>query len=259
MASTIALFHRGDEVARYRAPEDGVLELVALTPRQRLHLDPAVAELPPASGLLLVPTLGVRLLADGLPIRDLRRMKIDLHAEAALELVEDDLHVHLAGAGDEHLLGLRVEAQLHGRVLFAQTPETVGHLLLVAPGLRGDGEGDGRRRELVTGEADRMGRVGQRVAGAGLLQLGQRDDVAGARLLDRLGLLALHQEDVAGALLLVRAAVEQLRVGGDLAREEPHQVHPAGELVVDGLEHEQRRGGAMPRAPARPHRCRWRP
>ena len=97
-------------------------------------------------------------------------------------------------------------------------------------------------RELVAREAHRMSRVGQRVAGAGLLELGQGDDVAGAGLFDGLGLLALHEQDVAGALLLARALVEQLGVGGDLAREDAGQVHAAGELVVDGLEDEERRG-----------------
>ena len=80
-------------------------------------------------------------------------MQLHLHPEAPLELVEDDLHVHLAGAGDEHLLGLWVEAQLHGRVFLAQAPQTVGDLLFVTPRLGSDGEGDGRRRELVARES----------------------------------------------------------------------------------------------------------
>ena len=94
-------------------------------------------------------------------------------------------------------------------------------------------------RELVPREADRVAGIGQRVARAGLLQLGQGDDVAGAGFFDGLGLLALHEQDVAGALLLAGALVEQLGVGGDLAREDAGEVDAAGELVVDGLEDEQ--------------------
>ena len=114
-----ALLDRGDEAPRDRAADDGVLELVALAARQRLDLDPAVAELAAAAGLLLVPALGLRLLADGLAVRHLRRVQVDLDAEPALHLVQDDLDVHLAGARDDHLVGLRVEAQLHGRVFLA--------------------------------------------------------------------------------------------------------------------------------------------
>ena len=49
----------GNEVARNRAAENLVGELEFPAARQRLHANPAIAELPVAAGLLLVPALHV--------------------------------------------------------------------------------------------------------------------------------------------------------------------------------------------------------
>ena len=71
--------------------------------------------------------------------------------------------------------------------------------------------------------------------------LAKRHDVARRRLLDGLGLFALHQQDVAGALLLVRPHVQQAGCRSMiLPGEDPGQVDSAGELIVDGLEDEER-------------------
>src|SRR5687767_15970006 len=53
------LLHRGDELARDGAADDTVLELEARTAGQRGELDPRIAELAPATGLLLVAALSL--------------------------------------------------------------------------------------------------------------------------------------------------------------------------------------------------------
>ena len=51
-------------------------------------------------------------------------------------------------------------------------------------------------------------RVAQRVAGGGVLEAGERDDVAGAGLLDVLALVGVHQQHAADALALVLDRVQ---------------------------------------------------
>ena len=63
---------------RDRASKNGIFELIALAPRFGFHFDPAIAELAPAAGLFLMPTLGVGLFADGLPVGYLRGLQVDL-------------------------------------------------------------------------------------------------------------------------------------------------------------------------------------
>ena len=47
--------------------------------------------------------------------------------------------------------------------------------------------------------------IAQRVAGAGVLQAGERDDVAGVGFLDVLAVVGVHQQHAADALALVLA------------------------------------------------------
>src|SRR5262249_25671306 len=89
------LVHRGPEALRDDAADDLVLELVALVSGARLDDDLAVAKLPPAARLLLVPGPGARLLADRLQVGHARLVQLDLAAESALEPLDRDLDVHL--------------------------------------------------------------------------------------------------------------------------------------------------------------------
>src|SRR5581483_5260250 len=66
---TDALLDRRPEVARHGAADDARRELDAAARRERLHLDPRVAEHAVAPGLLLVAALRRRLLPDRLLVR----------------------------------------------------------------------------------------------------------------------------------------------------------------------------------------------
>jgi hypothetical protein len=51
-------------------------------------------------------------------------------------------------------------------------------------------------------------RIAQRVAGAGFLEAGQRDDVAGIGFLDVFAVVRMHQQHAADALFLVARRVQ---------------------------------------------------
>ena len=57
-------------------------------------------------GLLLVTAVGLERLANLLAVGDAGGAELDLDAELALELAAQHVQVDVAGAGDDHLLGL---------------------------------------------------------------------------------------------------------------------------------------------------------
>ena len=92
-------------------------------------------ELTVSSGLLLVLSLLLDLLPDGLAVRDSGKLRRDLHAELALQLLYDHVQVALARAGQDGLVHLGIAADPEHRVLFLEAPETGGELVLVTLGL----------------------------------------------------------------------------------------------------------------------------
>src|SRR5256885_14375922 len=82
------------------------------------------------------------------------------------------------------MTALMIDRDAEGRIFGGEPRQRLAHLFLVALGLRLDRDLDDRVGEFHALQDDRMRRVGQRVAGRGVLQAGQRQDVAGARLLD---------------------------------------------------------------------------
>ena len=113
-----AFFDGRDEVPGDGSAEDFVVELELSAARQRLHANPAIAELAVAAGLLLVAALHVGLAADGFAIRNLGRVQLDIHAVALLQAADDHFDVLLPAAGQQELLGLRVAIKAQRRVLF---------------------------------------------------------------------------------------------------------------------------------------------
>ena len=98
------------------------------------------------------------------------------------------------------LAALVIDRDAEGRVLGGEPGQRLTHLLLVALGLRLDRDLDDRLGELHPFEHHRMRRVGQRVAGRRVLEAGERQDVAGARLLDVLAVVGVHQQHAADPL-----------------------------------------------------------
>ena len=102
---------RGDVLARDRAADDLVFELVALAALLRLELDDDVAVLALAAGLPNVAPFGLDRNGDRLLVGDLRPADVGVDPELPHQAVDDDFEVKLAHALDDRLAGLLVRAQ----------------------------------------------------------------------------------------------------------------------------------------------------
>ena len=80
--------------------------------------------------------------------------------------------------------------------------------------------------------------IGQRVAGRRVLEPGQCQDVAGARFLDVLAVVGVHQQHAADALAVVLDRVQHLRAGVQHARIDPDEGQGADKRVGHDLEGE---------------------
>ena len=79
--------------------------------------------------------------------------------------------------------------------------------------------------------------AGERVAGLGDGQLGDRPDLAGLELADRLLLLAVEQEQLADPLVLVAGRVPDVGLRVERAGQHAQVGQPADERVGGRLEH----------------------
>ena len=231
-----ALVDGGDELARDRAADHAVDELVALALLVRLDPEPAVAVLAAAAGLAHELAFALDVRADGFAVGDLRLADVRLDLELALHAVDDDFQVQLTHAGDDRLRGFLVGVHAERRVFLREALQREAHLFLVGLGLRLHGHRDDRIRELHLLERDDLLEVAQRVAGDHVLQAHGRGDVAGADFFDLGAIARVHLQQAADALLLALgrhvhgvARVERARVDA-----EERQV--ADEGVVQDLE-----------------------
>ena len=168
---------------------------------------------PCAARLLHVAALRLRRPLERLLVRDLRRVGDDVDAELALHPLDHRGDVRLAHAVEHRLVGLLRALDAQGRVVLADPGDRGRELVLVALGLRLDGD-----REQRLGQLDRRERRRGRpstenvspVVGVG--ELRHRADVAGRHLGHGLVLLALHGEQLADALLGASVALYERRV-----------------------------------------------
>ena len=143
--------HRGDIVLGNGAAENLVGELELRAARERFHLDPAIAELAVAAGLLLVPPLDVGKSANGLAIGNFGRLQRDIHAIPLLQPADYDFHVLLSRARQQKFARLRVAVEAQGLVFFQHLVNRVAHAVFVIAALGLDGEGDGRLGQFHRG------------------------------------------------------------------------------------------------------------
>mmetsp|Transcript_68955 Transcript_68955/g.202419 ORF Transcript_68955/g.202419 Transcript_68955/m.202419 type:complete len:844 (-) Transcript_68955:12-2543(-) len=201
----------GDGSAR-----DLVHELKALA-RVRLKAQLDLGVLAGAARLLLVRVPERSARSDRLTVRDLGRTHAGLHLELAPHAINDDLEVQLTHALDHGLVRLLVAAEAEGRVLCGQLRERLDHLVRVRLGRGLAGHLDHRLREVHPLQDDRGVEGAEGVAGGGVLEAHEGDDVAGAGLLDLLALVGVHQHHAAQALLLLGAGVQHHVAGLHLA------------------------------------------
>jgi hypothetical protein len=120
--------------------------------------------------------------------------------------------VLLPAAGQQKFLGLRIAVEAQALVLFEDLVDGVAHTVLVIARLGRDGVGDGRLRQIDRRIGDHRALVGQRVAGEGVLELGDAAQVAGVQLSHRLDSLAEQDPDMREALRRAGAGVHQVGV-----------------------------------------------
>src|SRR5579885_1906209 len=137
-----ALLHRRDELARNRAADDFILEFKAAAAHQRLDAQPAITILAAAAGLALVLALGFGAALDGFLVGDFGRLKFNFYIKYPLELLDRNLDMHLARAGKNDVMGLRVAMRLQGAIRHDQSLQRLRGLLLVAFGFGTNRKGD---------------------------------------------------------------------------------------------------------------------
>ena len=237
------LFHGGEEVLGDGAAEDFLGEDHLFGLLIRLKADPNVTELTAAAGLLLMATLLLDGLADLFTVGNARRVKLGIHAEAALELGAQNVDLNIACAGNDDLVRLGVVGDGEGRIFLVQTVETGAELILLTAGLGSDGAGVAGLGKVHALEHDDVLRVAQRVAGPDAVHLGDGADVAAADLLDFLVLLALDGIETPELFGVAGRGIVEGHVACDLAAHDLDEGVLAV-LVGDGLE-DDGGGGAV--------------
>ena len=218
------------------AAHDLVDELVAGALLGGLELDDRVAVLALAAGLADEAAVALGRAPDGLAIGDLRLADVGGDVELADHPVDEHVEVELAHPGDERLGRLRIGLDPEGRILLGQALQGERELVLVGLGLGLDLDLDDRLGEGHRLEHDRMVRIGQRVAGEGVLETDRGGDVAGVHDVDLLAMVGVHLQDAADPLALVLGRVEDVRAGLERARVDPEEGQLADERVGGDLE-----------------------
>ena len=163
-------------------------------------IDLDARELARAAGLLLVGVVDLGPLRHRLAIGDLRRADIGVDLVGALQDVDLDVEMQFAHPLEDGLAGLLIGRDAEGRIFRGELRKRDAELLLVGLRLRLDRDLDDRIGEFHLLQDDRLLRIAQRVAGAGILEAGQRDDVAGIGFLDVFAVVRMHQQHAADAL-----------------------------------------------------------
>ena len=207
-----------------------------------LELDLDASVLAGTTGLLLVGVVDLGGLGDGLTVRDLGSADVGLDLELAEHAVDDDLEVELAHALDDGLVGLLVAAEAEGGILGGEADEGLGHLLLVGLGLGLDGDADDGLGELHLLEDDGVVLGAEGLAGGGVLEADEGDDVAGDGGLDFFTVVGVHLEHAADALVLLLDGVVDGGTGLHDAGVDAGEGEGTDEGVGGDLEGEGRQG-----------------
>jgi hypothetical protein len=161
----------------------------------------------------------------------------------AFEPAHLHIQVRLAHAVDHEFVRLLVAGDVERGIFLSEPREPRGELVLVAFGGGRDRVCEQRLGELHGLELDGVIFRRPGVPGVGGLQLGDRADVTGRDLGDRLVVLPLLREQLAEPLLRALRGVVDGTVRPDAPAEHAEHRDVTDERIRDGLEHE-RGGGA---------------
>src|SRR5579862_3234548 len=228
-------FHGRNPVLGNRATEEVVHKLNSSAARQGFHLDATNAELPVATGLFLVLAFRVGLGANGFAIGHLGRVQGELDVIALAELGHDDFDVLLAGTGEQKFLGLRIAAEVQGRVFFENFVDGDADAVFVGASLGLDGKGDRRLGNTRARVVNHRRFVAQGVVGQSVFQFSNRADVTRVQLGNFQGGFALHDMEMlealgGAAIVIVEGGVVLHGAGHDF-----EEGDAAGERVGNGF------------------------
>ena len=173
---------------------------------------------------------------DLLAVGDAGGLELGIHVVEVLELGAENADLNVAGAGNDHLVGLGVIDEGEGNVFLAQLVQAAGDLVVLALGLGRDAHGVAGFGDLDGGQLDIVLGIGDGVAGLPV-HLADGHDIAAAGLGDLGILLAAHGVHTAELIVGGGAHIAQGHTGRDLAGENLDKAVLA-ELVGYGLEHE---------------------
>mmetsp|Transcript_16906 Transcript_16906/g.45368 ORF Transcript_16906/g.45368 Transcript_16906/m.45368 type:complete len:533 (+) Transcript_16906:948-2546(+) len=148
--------------------------------------------------------------------------------------------MELAHALDNGLIRLLVARKPEAGVLLGQFHEGHAHLLVIRLRLGLHRDLNDRFRELHALEHRRGRGVAQGLAGDGILEADDGDDIARAGLVDLLALVRVHEKHAADPLLLALHGVEHGRALLHDARVNADEGEGADERIGDDLEREAR-------------------
>src|SRR6266567_2470071 len=212
-----ALLNRLEELTRHRTALDLVDELEALAHLIGPNAELNVAVVARAAGLANVFAFGLRFLANGFTIRDLRFADVGFHFVFPHHAVDDDFQMQLTHTADDGLPGIRIGGNFERRIFLGQPVEGNTHFFLVALGLGLYRHRDDRRRE-----GDRLQQDGRfigtdGVTGGDVLQPDAGADIAGENLTDFFAFIGVHFQQTANALRFAAGGVEHAVPGLQLA------------------------------------------
>ncbi len=193
--------HCRDVLSGDGAPHDLVHKFIPPTPRERLELDPAIAILTTAAGLLLIPPLNLGPPVDRLLVGDAGHLHMDLKPELPFEPIDRDLQVGLPHPCQDDLFGLRIAANPQRRVLLSEAVQPHAQLLLVPLCLRHDGIFDDGAWDLNGLKEDRAPLVAEGITRSCFLQLQHGSEITRANGWNRHLILAPKQNHLADPLL----------------------------------------------------------
>ena len=173
------LLDRLDVFPRNRSTDDLILKNETGSDSARLDGNPNMTVLAAAAGLADVLAFRIGLLANGFLVRHLRLADIGADIELAHHAVDDDFQMKFAHSGNDRLAGIRIRVDPECRIFLRQLVQRDAHLFLIGLGLRLDGDGNDRLREIHRFEKDLLVLIADRVARRDIAQTDSSSDVAG--------------------------------------------------------------------------------
>ena len=235
------LVNSGDVFLGNNAAGDAVDELIAVA-GVGFNLDNNVTVLTATTRLLGVLEVRLGRLGDGFAVGNLGLAHVGVHVEFAGKAVNDDFQVQFAHTSDQGLVGFIVALHAEGRIFLGQLVQSGRKSVAVGLGLGLNGHFDNRIRNVQRFQDHFALFVAQGVAGRGVLEAHESNDVASARPFHVFTLVGVHLQDAADAFALAGVGVVHGHAGFEEAGVNTEEGQVTDEGVGEELEHQTGKG-----------------